>query len=154
MKIIFSLAFIFAVAVLLAFHAQAGPLDGGFESVLDATYIIEKQEVRLIGGWAEVRAAPGSAGKIITVVFGEPVYGDLDSDGYNDAALFLARDSGGSGTFYYVAAAIAKNGIYRGTNAVFLGDRVVLWTIRIRDNVIVAWTNLWPRYLRSKKPCI
>jgi hypothetical protein len=138
MKIIHRLLFIFAVVALLVLPAQAGPSDSSFDGVLNATYTIEKQEVRLIGGRSEVQAAPGSAAKITTVVFGEPVCGDLDGDGREDATLFLMNDPGASGSFYYVAAAIAKNGIYQGTNGVFLGDRIAPRTIQIRNNIIVA----------------
>lgn len=44
----------------------------------------------------------------------------------------------GSGTFYFVAAAIAANATCRGTNAVLLGNRVSPRTIRIRNGVIVG----------------
>ena len=127
-----------ALAALPGFSVYAGPPDSAFDGALNATYRIEKQAFRLINGRSEVQAAPGSAIKITTVVFGKPAYGDLNHDGQEDAALFLVHDPGGSGTFYYVAAAIAAGGSYRGTNAVFIGDRVSPRTIQIRDGVIVA----------------
>lgn len=68
MKIIHRLLFIFAVVALLVLPAQAGPSDSSFDGVLNATYTIEKQEVRLIGGRSEVQAAPGSAAKITTEI--------------------------------------------------------------------------------------
>jgi hypothetical protein len=105
---------------------------------LQASYRIEKQEVRLIDGQAEAEAAPGSATKIKTSVFGQPVFGDLNRDGNEDAALLLVHQPGGSGTFYYVAAALNANGGFRGTNAVLLGDRIVPQTIEIRDGVVIA----------------
>ena len=126
------------LAVVLVFPVFAGPPDGALSGVLNTIYLIEEQAVKLIDGRAEVQATPGSAMKITTVVFGKPTYGDLNGDGRDDAALFLAQDPGGSGTFYYVAAAIAKNGIYRGTNAILLGDRVVPRSIHIRSGVLVA----------------
>ena len=138
MRFIPCLIFVFAVELLLAYPAQAEPPGSAFSGVLNATYIIEKRKVHLIDGRAEVQAAPGSAAKITTAVFGKPVCGDLDGDGRDDAALFLVHDSGGSGTFHYVAAAIAQNGIYQGTNAVLLGDRIDLRTIQIQNGVIVA----------------
>ena len=126
------------LALVLVFPVFAGPPDGAPSGVLNTIYLIEKQAIKLIDGRAEVQAAPGSAMKITTVVFGKPTYGDLNGDGRVDAALFLAQDPGGSGTFYYVAAAISINGLYRGTNAVLLGDRVLPRAIHIRNNVIVA----------------
>ncbi len=108
------------------------------EDPLNTTYTIEGKEVRLINGYHEEQTAPGSATKIKTRVFGKPAYGDLDGDGEEDAALFLVQDPGGSGTFYYVAAALRKSGIYQGTNAVFLGDRISPRTIKIQKGVIIV----------------
>lgn len=103
-----------------------------------ACYVIEKQKVCLSKGRFEVVAAPESASKIKTMIFGEPVYGDLYGNGHNDAAIFLVQNSGGSGNFYYVAAAINKNGAFTGTNAVFLGDRIAPQHIEIRHGLIIA----------------
>jgi len=127
-----------AFAALLVFSVHAGESDRAPCGALNATYLIEKQAVHLVNGRAEVQAAPGSAIQITTIVFGQPAYGDLNQDGREDAALFLRHDPGGSGTFYYVAAAIAANNIYQGTNAVFLGDRISPRTIDIRNGVIIA----------------
>ena len=117
---------------------------------MNCTYTIEKQEVRLVNGRSEGDAAPGSATKIETWVLGKPVYGDLDGKGQEDAALFLVWNPGGSGIFYYyVAAALNGNGHYRGTKAVFLGDRIALQTIEIRNGVVVV--NYADRRLQEGK---
>ncbi len=126
------------LAALLVFPVHAGAPGEVLGDVLNATYLIEKQAVALVNGRAEFQAAPGSAIKITTEVFGKPAFGDLNHDGRDDAALFLVHDPGGSGTFYYVAAAIATSDSYLGTNAVLLGDRVFPRTIHIRNGVIVA----------------
>lgn len=103
-----------------------------------ACYVIEKQEVCLIDGRIEVVAAPESATKITTSIFGRPVYGDLDGNGSSDAVMLLVQNSSGSGIFYYVAAALNANGGFSGTNAIFLGDRISPQNIQIRDGVIIA----------------
>ena len=105
---------------------------------LNATYIVESQEIRLIDGRCETESAPGSASKTITSVFDKPVYGNIDGGGGVDAALILTYDPGGSGTFYYVAAALDVNGIILGTRAILLGDRVAPKNISVRNGVIVA----------------
>ncbi len=105
---------------------------------LHASYRIEGQEVRLIEGRAETEAPPGSATKTVTSAFGEPVFGDLNGDGTEDAALLLVHTPGGGGTFYYVSAALNADGGFRGTNAVLLGDRIAPQTIEIRDGVMIA----------------
>jgi len=106
--------------------------------LLNSIFTIERQEVRLINGYHEKQAAPGSATKIKTMVFGQPVNGDLNGDGDEDAGLFILHAPGGSGTFYYVAAALNRNGSYRGTNGVLLGDRIAPQTIQITNGVLVA----------------
>jgi len=117
---------------------EASPQEISATAPLQAAYLIEEQEVCLINGQAEAEAAPGSATKIKTSVFGQPVFGDLNEDGNKDAALFLMHKPGGSGTFYYVAAALNANGTFRGTNAVLLGDRVAPQTIEVRNAVVIA----------------
>jgi hypothetical protein len=105
---------------------------------LDASYTIEGQEIRLLNGRREVQAAPGSATRIKTSIFGKPVYGDLDGDSDEDAAMLLVHDPGGSGTFYYIAAALNVNGAYFGTNGLLLGDRVAPQDVWIRNGVVVV----------------
>ena len=122
---------------------------------MQASYRIERQEVRLINGQAEAEAAPGSATKIKTSVLGQPVFGDLNRDGNEDAALFLMHQSGGSGTFYYVAAALNANGGFLGTNAVLLGDRIAPQTIEIRDGVVIAnYADRRPEESMSTPPSV
>lgn len=112
--------------------AEGGPAS----SPLDAAYMIEGRWISLRDGRHEEPAAPGSAAKAVVRVSGRPAFGDLDGDGDEDAALILAHAPGGSGTFYYAAAAINEGGRYRGTNAVLLGDRISPETTAIRDGVV------------------
>jgi len=90
----------------------------------NATYLIDGKEVTLVNGVAELKAAPGSASKIVTKYFGNAVSIDLNADGLMDSGFLLTQDCGGSGTFFYVAAAINQAGSTQGTNAIFLGDRI------------------------------
>src|SRR6185437_1787599 len=105
---------------------------------LNATYAIDGQPVVLVNGKASVPAAPGAASMVTTSAFGEPVMGDLNGDGTQDAALMLVQDSGGSGTFYYAAAALHVTTGTQGTNAVFLGDRIAPQNIEIQNGEIIA----------------
>ena len=90
----------------------------------NATYLIDGKQVTLVYGVAEQEAAPGSATKVVTKYFGNAVDIDLNSDGLMDSAFLLTQDGGGSGTFFYTAAALNKAGSTQGTNAIFLGDRI------------------------------
>jgi len=114
---------------------------------INARYIIDSREIELINGVALEEIAPGQTGKAQTRIIGEPTYGFLDEDDIADALVLLANDSGGSGTFYYMAAAVGKktvesdgaNGVaYEGTNAVFLGDRIAPRHVTIRNGIAIA----------------
>jgi len=108
------------------------------ESPRDTTYRVEGEPVRLQKGRAVRPAAPGSATAITTQVLGAPTYGDIDGDGDTDAVLFLVQDPGGSGTFYYVAAAHKVDGGYRGGAAVLIGDRITPHRLDIIHGVVVV----------------
>lgn len=104
----------------------------------DLTFRINEQEVILVSGTAEHEVAPGSASKEVFRIFGEPVMGDLDADGDADAVFFLTQETGGSGTFFYAVVGVNENGTYKGTNAMFLGDRIAPQNINIMNGKAVV----------------
>lgn len=107
----------------------------------NATYIIEGEEIALVNGKSEKEIAPGSASKIITQYFGNEVKNDFNGDGAEDVAFLLTQNSGGSGTFYYVAVVLGTGnnyGGYEGTNAVFLGDRIAPQTTEFQNGEIIV----------------
>ncbi|MDO8552653.1 MAG: Gmad2 immunoglobulin-like domain-containing protein [bacterium] len=104
----------------------------------NAMYLIAGKPITLVDGKAEIAAAPGSESKEIVAIFGEPIFKDLDRDGDDDVLFLLTKDSGGSGTFYYVAVAVNENGLYKGTNAMFLGDRIAPQTIGFQEGRAVV----------------
>jgi len=118
-------------------HKAVAPTVVAFDPT-NATYSIDDQPVALVNGKAQVPAAPGSAEQVTTSIFGEPVSGDLNGDGRPDAAVMLVQDSGGSGTFYYIAAAINATSGAEGSNAILLGDRIAPQNIAIQNGQIVA----------------
>jgi hypothetical protein len=105
---------------------------------LNAAYVVDGQALRLRAGRHEAQAAPGSATMRTTTIFGKPAFGDLDDDGRPDAALLLVQHPGGSGAFFYLAAALNRGDGYHGTNAVLLGDRIAPQNIAIRHGVVMA----------------
>ena len=104
----------------------------------NATYFIGNDAVPLVAGKAVRQAAPGSAERIETRFFSEPEWGDLDGDGEDDAAMVLLHRAGGSGSFFYVAAAIWQGEVFQGTNAVLLGDRIAPGSVQIRNGVVIV----------------
>jgi heat shock protein HslJ len=90
----------------------------------NCTFEIDGKNVTLKDGFADEKAGPGSASGSVTRYAGKNVTEDFNGDGKSDAMVILTRDTGGSGTFYYAAAAISSGKGYKGTNAIFLGDRI------------------------------
>jgi len=101
-------------------------------------YTIDGKETTLVNGRAEEWSAPGAESKTITQYFGNEVKADFNNDGIEDIALLLTQNSGGSGTFYYVAAALGTNKGYNGINAVFLGDRIAPQTTEFKNDTIIV----------------
>lgn len=101
--------------------------------VKNLSYTVGSEAFVLTNGRSEIQSEQNSTTKNTLSIFGEPVYGDLNSDGVNDAAILLAHEPGGSGTFYYAVLAINTNGNYEATEAMFLGDRIAPQTVEIHD---------------------
>jgi heat shock protein HslJ len=108
------------------------------KSYKDATYVIDGKVVTLANGVSEIEAAPGSASKIITKYFGNEVKLDLNKDGREDVAFLLTQETGGSGVFYYVVAALNKETGYEGSQGLFLGDRIAPQTTEVSDKGFVV----------------
>ncbi len=104
----------------------------------NASYMVEGGLVLLRDGQSEVEAESGMDVKIITRYFGNEARGDLNADGKEDIAFILTQSSGGTGTFYYVVAALKTDDGYIGTNAILIGDRIAPQTTEIRDGQIIV----------------
>ncbi|OGY89101.1 MAG: hypothetical protein A3B30_01225 [Candidatus Komeilibacteria bacterium RIFCSPLOWO2_01_FULL_52_15] len=102
------------------------------------SYTIDNKTVTLVNGIAETNATPGSDLKTITNYFGNEVRADFNADGREDVAFLLTQDTGGSGTFVYIAAALGTQNGYTDTNTVLLGDRVAPQTTEFRDGEIIV----------------
>ncbi len=105
-------------------------------------YVIEGQRVKLTDGSASSPQV-GSESKIVTTYFGNEVHHDLNDDGREDVVFILTQNTGGSGTFYYVVAALNTPEGYIGSQGLLLGDRIAPQTTEINEeagrvNVIVV----------------
>jgi heat shock protein HslJ len=125
-----------SVAYLLVSGALAGCYRPSLDH-LDAEYVIDGRRIHLVDGVGEVEAAPGSATRIVTRYFGNEVRKDLDGDGREDIAFLITQESGGTGTFFYVVAALAIDGSYRGSQGLLLGDRIAPQTTESGGDRIV-----------------
>lgn len=86
-------------------------------SYKDATYTIDNVPVKLTNGASE------SPNQVIGY-FGNELHKDLNDDGREDVVFLLTQETGGSGTFFYVVAALNTENGYIGSHAYFLGDRI------------------------------
>ncbi len=109
-----------------------------FSDYRSGIYLVEGVPVKFLAGISEIEAVPGGAFKVVTRYFGNEVRGDFDGDKREDIVFLITQNSGGSGTFYYVVAALKADGGYIGTNAVFLGDRIAPQTTEYRDGRIIV----------------
>ncbi|MBX9400899.1 hypothetical protein K4L06_06205 [Lysobacter sp. BMK333-48F3] len=109
----------------------------------NATYTIEGKPVRLVDGFNEEVIVPGSASTSITRYAGRELKTDLNGDHRNDTVFLLTQDNGGSGTFYYAAAALSTPQGYLGTNAVFVGDRIKVRSVEAEPGSPAAF---WVAY--------
>ncbi|MDO8536756.1 MAG: META domain-containing protein [bacterium] len=104
----------------------------------NAEYVIDGKRVKLVNGVSEIEAAPGSASKIVTRYFGNEVRKDLNDDGKEDIVFLLTQEMGGSGAFFYVAAALNTDQGYIGSEALLLGDRIAPQTTESEKGKVVA----------------
>lgn len=66
------------------------------------------------------------------------VFGDLNGDGSPDAAVALAENGGGSGTFVSLVAVLNQNGTPIQSASVLIDDRPAITDIRIQDGRILV----------------
>ncbi|MEI6304792.1 MAG: hypothetical protein WCP09_02110 [Candidatus Taylorbacteria bacterium] len=96
--------------------------------------MIDGRLIALKNGLSSISIASGSASKITTQYFGNEVTHDFDGDGRLDTAFILTQNTGGSGTFYYVVAALNKVNGYIGSHGLLLGDRIAPQTTEMSQN--------------------
>ena len=97
----------------------------------NATFILDGVSVTLRSGKFENNLEE-------VTIFDEFAYGDINADRKQDTALLLTQYGGGSGTFIYVAAFISGPVTYRGSEAIFIGDRIEPQSISINGGVITV----------------
>ncbi len=134
---ILSLAFILSL-LIVACGGDADRLSA--DDLESATYLAEGPdagEATLDGGEFRYPVAEGSSAEaVIRLDHWSP--GDLDGDGTEDAAAITSERPGGSGAFSYVHALRNESGALRDEGFAFLGDRVRVESVAIRDGVIVV----------------
>jgi len=85
------------------------------------------------------------ATQVNQAVYVSSATGDLNDDGAEDAAVVLAGQSGGSGSFYNLVIVLDDGGAPKQAGADFLGDRIKLESLTVeRGQVVVRMLKAGP----------
>lgn len=107
------------------------------ENILNNTnyHIGELGTIRLDNGKFTHRYGEGAT-QIHQVTVEKIALGDLNNDGLDDAAVVLAWQNGGSGTFKHLVAIRNSSGLPQQMDSILLGDRVQVSAISIADGEV------------------
>lgn len=106
------------------------------EKLKNSEYIVSGEKIKLTNGIYEHGTI--AKGDLLLLEIGEVTFGELNSDGKEDAAVILKSSGGGSGVFTELAAVINKNGIPYHVASVEIGDRVKIQSISIKSEQIIV----------------
>lgn len=95
------------------------------------------KQAKLTDGVYQEEIVPGAASKLTLKLLDQYATGDLNGDGVADAAVVLAANMGGSGTFVYLAAVLDDRGMPKHIASASLGDRVQIKSVSIDAGQIV-----------------
>lgn len=95
-------------------------------------------EVTLTNGKNLTPLAPDSEANQEIILDTKNAFGDVNADGKEDKVVLLVQSGGGTGVFTYVAAYVSGPVRYKGSNAIFIGDRIIPTSITISSGVIAV----------------
>ena len=82
----------------------------------------------------------GASRPTVTLLDEFIAFGDLNGDDLDEAVVILAENSGGSGTFIYLAVVVEQNGVLANIATQLIGDRVQPKTLAIEAGELVFTT--------------
>jgi heat shock protein HslJ len=116
------------------------PASISLEGLKNATYLTEftaSGTATLKDGVYTEPTAPGSASQTTVTLLDDMAYGLLP-DGQTAAAVVLAINTGGSGTFFQLSLMVDANGQPINVASTFLGDRVILHQVSFEEGKIIV----------------
>ncbi len=116
-----ALVLVGAFYALNSFMYEEVPIYGA-KDYKDVQYVVDRKVLRL--------------GELGLAYFGNELHTDLDGDGRKDVAFLVTHQPGGSGTFYYVVAALKTERGYVGSEGLLLGDRIAPQTTERSQNPV------------------
>ena len=137
--LLFLLVNIFLSACVRSNEQSGQALTSFKDDLANAEYILDATntgKAPLKDGYFEETSAPDSVSINRVKLNEQKAFGDINGDGLEDAAVTLNVESGGSGTFTYLALVLNENGEVKPLPAVFLGDRIKIRSMSIESNII------------------
>lgn len=104
--------------------------------VKNASFLLEGSNVQLTDGISAVPIENSSLVNL-TKYYGCPSSGQLEDKKTAALSFVISNESGGSGTFYYLAAAVEKDGGYIIIDPVFIGDRIKPIETSINNGILI-----------------
>ena len=99
----------------------------------------KETRIRFRGGRGLITFGPGATERVHARLTGGPAaFGDLDGDQVTDAAVTVAIDPGGSGSFIHLLALLDLAGAPVQAARAFLGDRVRVEHLAIRGGQVLV----------------
>ncbi|MBX4189201.1 YdgA family protein [Candidatus Parcubacteria bacterium] len=108
----------------------------------NATFLFEDGPVTLKKGAATTDVTPNGEVTQDTTLTDDIAYGDINKDGKTDTAVLLVQSGSGSGIFLYVGAYLSGVVTYKGSNTVFIGDRVTPKSVSVDKSGVITVTYL------------
>lgn len=132
-KILFWLIFLGAlIGIALVFPKDYANLPAKVLDPEDETYLIDETLISFTDGFFEGPVTPDSVA-VERWQISKKAAGDLSGDAKTDWAVVLFGNTGGTGTFYYLAV-IVNSG--ESVPAVFLGDRISISSLIVEGGII------------------
>ena len=121
----------------------------------NATFTFVDGPITLSNGVIDRSVVPDSNIMEEISLLDDIAYGDINGDKKIDAVTLLARFGGGSGTFIYAGAFVSGPVNYKGSNVVFIGDRINPQSVSISNGVItIKYLDRNPDQAFSEEPTI
>ncbi len=120
LKIVFALLAVLIVGYLVIdFSGDREDAPAVATDYKSIEYVIEGARVKIADG---------------TRYFGNELRTDLNGDGREDVVFLITQNLGGTGTFFYVVAALNTEKGYIGSDGYLLGDRIAPQTTEVSQN--------------------
>ncbi len=114
----------------------------GHPDASNATFIFDDGPITLKKGSNSQSVIPGGELTQDTILTDTVGFGDINGDKKEDSVSAIAQSGGGSGVFIYLGAYVSGPLDYKGSNAVFVGDRIEPKSISISSDGVIIFKYL------------